>query len=119
MTPRQIVFVVFVAVGILGLILELIRRRMLREKYSLLWVMISVVMLTIPVLYPYYVKCALSVGIKSPQSFFFYCAIIGLVLLSLQFSISISTAYRNRKVLSQQMALLERRIRDLEQNNGL
>ncbi len=115
MTSRQIVFVILIAVVILFLILELIRRRMLREKYSLLWVMIAVIMLTIPVLYPYYVKLAAYVGIKSPQSFFFYSAIIGLVLLSLQFSLSISTAYRNRKVMAQQMALLEKRIRDLEQ----
>jgi len=118
MTPRQILFLVIVAVTMITIILELIRRRLLREKYSLLWVLIALVMLTIPFLYDYYVSLGHYMGIKNPRSFFFYSAIIGLVLLSIQFSISISTAYRNRKVLSQQIALLEKRIRDLEENKN-
>ena len=80
----------------------------------MLWVFIAFVMCSVPFLYNYYAKIGQSLGIREANSFFFYCAIMGLVLLSLQFSISISTAYRQRKTLSQQIALLEKRLYDLE-----
>ena len=41
-------------------------------------------------------------------------AIVGLVLLSVQFSLALSTAYYQRKAMVQQMALLENRVSQLE-----
>ena len=114
MTPRQIVLITVAAVGLIMLVLELIRRRMMRENYSLLWIAVSVALLSVPWLYDVYVVMANFVGIKDPNSFFFFIAIMGLFLLCLQFSLAISTAYYQRKTLVQQMAMLEHRVRQLE-----
>jgi hypothetical protein len=114
MTPRQIVFVTAVALALTILVLELIRRHMLRERYSLLWFFICVALLTMPWLYDGYLWVAHRVGIKDPNSIFYFLAIMGLVLLSLQFSLALSTAYYQRKQLIQQVALLENRVRQLE-----
>lgn len=109
------VFVVILAFGVLILVIELIRRHMMREKYSLLWVMISFLLISIPLLYDYYVRLAALVGIQDPNSFFFYCAIMGLMLFCLQFTLSTSSASRHRRVLTQELALVEKRVRDLEE----
>lgn len=114
MTPRQIVFVTFVALGLLMIVLELIRRRLLRERYSLLWFFVSLVLLSLPWLYDLYVAFGHLVGIVDPESVFYYTAIMGLVLLSLQFSLALSSAHSQRKALIQQVALLENRLRHLE-----
>ena len=114
MTPRQIVFVTAMAVGLLILVLELIRRQMLREKYALLWLSISIGFLTVPWLYDAYAWFAVQVGIVDPISLFFYLAILGVLLLSLQFSLALSTAFYQRKAVGQRVALLEERVRQLE-----
>ena len=54
------------------------------------------------------------VGIVDSNSFFFFLSIMGLLLFCLQFSLAISTAYYQRKQLIQKMALLEARVRELE-----
>jgi hypothetical protein len=113
-TPRQMVFVTFVALALFVLVLELIRRHMLREKYSMVWFLTCIVFLTVPLLYDVYAWFASWVGILDPISLFFYLAIVGLVLLSLQFSLALSTAFYQRKALTQSMALLEQRLRRLE-----
>lgn len=114
MTPRQIVFVTAVGLALLILVLELIRRQMLRERYSLLWFFICVALLSVPWLYDLYQAAARLAGIKDPNSIFYFMAIVGLVLLSLQFSLALSAAYYQRKQLIQQVALLEERVRRLE-----
>jgi len=114
MTPRQVLFVTLVGLGLLILVLELIRRHLLREKYSLLWFFIAVALVTVPPLYGVYQWFARRVGIRDPNTIFFFLAIVGLILLSLQFSLALSTAYYQRKQLIQQTALLENRVRRLE-----
>ena len=69
MTPRQAVFVTFVALGLLVFVLELIRRHLLRERYSLLWFFICVVLLSVPWLYDAYAALGRLVGIKDPNGF--------------------------------------------------
>ena len=119
MTPRQVGFVTIVGLALFVLVLELIRRQMMREKYSLLWFLAGLLLLSVPWLYGLYAAAGRLVGIVDPNSVFFFAAIMGLVLLSLQFSLAISTAYFQRKTLVQQAGLLENRVRQLEERLGL
>ena len=114
MTPPQIAFVLAVAVGLLLLVMETIRRRMLRERYALLWVLIAAGMISVPFLYELYRSVGFSVGIRDVNHFFFYGAIVSLFLLCLQFSLAASAAHVHRKALTQQLALAEERLRRLE-----
>ena len=118
MTPPQIVFVLFVSLGLLTLVFEVIRRRMLRERYAMVWILIALGMASIPFLYRYYIDFAALVGIRDPNSFFFYGAIVSLFLLCLQFSLAVSAAHAHHKALAQQLALVEERLRRLEQGGG-
>ena len=93
MSSRQWIFVTAVGLALLALVLELIRRRMLREKYSLAWVFLCVGFLTAPWLYWAYAFVARLVGVVDPVSLFFFLAIVALFLLCVQFSLAVSTAY--------------------------
>lgn len=114
MSPAQIYFISAVGAVLLALVIELVRRHLLREKYTLVWVFTCAGLLSIPWLYDYYAAAGRLVGIIDPNSLFFFMSIMGLVLFSLQFSLAISTAYYQRKALIQQVALLENRVRQLE-----
>jgi hypothetical protein len=115
MTPRQILTVGIVALFFIVLVLELIRRHMMREKYSLLWFFIAVAALSVPLLYAAYARIANFLGIIDVTNFFFFLAIVALFLMSLQFSLGLSSAYARSKVLIQEIGLLENRVRELEQ----
>ncbi len=114
MTPRQIIVISLVAVSFILLVLELIRRHHMRERYSMLWFFIAVAALSVPLLYGLYAKAARALGFVEVNNLFFFLAIISLFLMSLQFSIALSSRYSQFKALVQQIGLLESRVRDLE-----
>lgn len=118
MSPHQTVFITVIGVLQLAFVFALIRRHMLSERYALLWICIAVVFLTIPFLYDVYAAAGRFVGIVSPTSVFLLLAILGLMLLNIQTSLAISAAYTHRKILTQQLALLENRILRLERGGG-
>lgn len=113
----QSVFVVLLGLGLLALVLQLVRKQMLRERYTMLWVFIAFAMTTVPFLFPLYRLVAGKVGIVDMNSFFFFMAIVGICLLCLQFSLALSTAYGHRKALTQKVAILEERLARLEDSN--
>lgn len=118
MNIRQIVCVTVIALFLLSLIFESIRRRLLREKYALVWLLIGITAFSIPWLYDGYLVVAEFLGIVTPTSFFFFLAITGLALLSFQFSLALTSAYKQRKAMLQHLALLEQRVRTLEEKDA-
>jgi len=118
MSFPQSVFVVLLGLGLLALVLQLVRRQMLRERYSMLWVFIAFALTTVPFMFSLYRIIADAVGIVDMNSFFFFMAIVGICLLCLQFSLALSTAYGHRKSLTQKVAILEERLSRLEGGNN-
>jgi hypothetical protein len=114
LTLLQTVSVVIIALILLTVVLVLIRNRRISERYALLWIVIALALLTVPYLHDFYVGVAGLVGIKNPESFFFFFSILGLVMLCLQFTVVVSPSYKDRKTLTQQLALLSDRVRRLE-----
>ncbi len=115
MTPKQTLVIAAVTAFFIVLVLELIRRQRLRERYSMLWFFIALAALTVPLLYGAYAWAARMLGFVEVNNLFVFLAVLALLLLSLQFSIAISTAYQRAKTLVQQIGLLERRVRELEE----
>ena len=114
MTVRQIIVISLVAVSFILLVLELIRRHKMRERYSMLWFFIAVAALSVPLLYAAYAWVARKLGFVEVNNLFFFLAIISLFLMSLQFSVALSSNYARFKSLAQQIGLLENRVRELE-----
>jgi hypothetical protein len=109
----QIVSIVVMG-GIFGLVFELVRRRRLMERYALLWLFASAVLLAMAVWGDLLATFAHAVGIFYAPSALF-AAILGFViLLLLHFSLVISNLADQNKLLAQRLAILQRRVDEIE-----
>ena len=99
-------------VGLLLIVLELVRRRKLLERYALLWLLSAVVLLGVAVWRGLLEQIAAALGIFYAPSALFVIAFGFILVLLLHFSIAISRLADQSKVLAQRLALLEERERD-------
>jgi hypothetical protein len=102
------------AVGLLLFVLELVRRRALMERYALLWLFSSLVILGLAIWDEALGMIARQLGILSAPNALFFVAIGFVLLLLLHFSAAMSRLTDQSKVLAQQHAMLEERLRELE-----
>jgi hypothetical protein len=99
-----------IAVGaslvVLGLVIELVRRRRLKEEYSVLWVLTAVVLLVLSLWYPLLLKITNLVGAVMPSSTLFFFGLVFALLMLLHFSVRVSSMERRVTMLVQEMGLL-------------
>jgi hypothetical protein len=107
------------AVGLLLFVLELVRRRALMERYALLWLFSSVVILVLAGWDDALSLIARQIGIVSAPNALFFVAIAFILLLLLHFSAATSRLTDQSKVLAQRQAILEQRLRELESARSL
>lgn len=123
MIDRSIIFAVGASIIALLIILELVRRRRLREEYSLLWLGTAVVMLVVGVWRDLLHGLADTVGIVYPPNLLFLLAALFLLFIQLYFSTVITKLTQENKDIAQEVALLryevERlRTEDVERENS-
>jgi hypothetical protein len=107
-------FVAIVASTTLVLIVfELLRRRRLIERYALLWLLSSLVLLVLSIWTGLLEIIANAVGIVYPPNALFVIAFAFVLLLLLHFSIAISRLSNETKVLAQKIARLDAKVREL------
>ena len=102
------------AVVLLIVVLEMVRRRRLMERYALLWLLSAIVILGLAVWQDALNKLAEAMGIVSAPNALFFVAVAFILLLLLHFSAAMSRLSDQSKVLAQRHAVLEQRIRTLE-----
>jgi carbon starvation protein CstA len=89
------------------IIIELVRRRKLREEYSWLWLMTGSGILVLTLWFGLLKWVTHVVGALTPSSTIFLFAFLFLILISLHFSVVISKLTERNKELAQRYALLE------------
>jgi hypothetical protein len=102
------------AVVLLVVVLDLVRRRRLLERYALLWLGAAVVILALAAWSSALARLAHALGILSAPNALFFVALGFVVLLLLHFSAAVSRLNDQSKVLAQRLALMEQRMRRLE-----
>ena len=117
MTPFKVTIIAsFVAAVILGIVFELIRRRRLRERYALIWVVTGVVLLVLALWRRGLNTVAGWMGVKTyPPSVFFAAILLFVLALLLQFSIVLSRLTDQNTTLAQRLALFETDVLEREQ----
>jgi hypothetical protein len=105
---------ILAAVCLLLVVLELVRRRRLLERYALLWLFAAVVMLALAVWRGALVRLAESLGIFSPPNALFFVAVGFIVVLLLHFSAAVSRLTDQSKVLAQRLAIMEQHMQRLQ-----
>lgn len=103
------------AIVLLLVVLELVRRRRLLERYALLWLGSAVVLLGLALWTGALEKLARAVGIAYAPNALFLVAFAFVLMLLLHFSAAVSRLADQSKVLAQRLALLEERLREQEQ----
>ena len=111
----RIQLVAIVAAGALFLVvLELVRRRRLMERYALMWLLSAVVLLGLAAWRGGLEVISKTLGIAYPPTALFVVAFAFILLLLLHFSQAVSALTDQTKVLAQRSALLEERLKRLE-----
>jgi hypothetical protein len=103
MRPRFVALIISVVLVVL--IIELVRRRKLREEYSWLWLSLSVMMFILALLPDLLDFVTGLIGAVLSTSTLFFFALVFLMLINIQFSVEISSLRDQVKNLAQQRAL--------------
>jgi hypothetical protein len=104
-------------VGLLLVVLDLVRRRRLMERYALLWLGSAVALIGLAAWGGLLDTVAQAVGIATPSNALFLAAFLFVLVLLLHFSIAVSRLTDQSKVLAQRLALLEERQRRTEKED--
>ena len=115
MELRIQVVAILATLGLLLVVLELVRRRRLLERYALVWLGSALVLLALAVWKGLLGSIASAVGIFYPPAALFVIAFGFILVLLLHFSTAVSRLTDQSKVLAQRIALMEERQRELEQ----
>ncbi|MBK5226338.1 MAG: DUF2304 domain-containing protein [Thermoleophilia bacterium] len=92
-------------------IFQLIRKKKLKEQYSLLWFLTVVVMLVLALWEGLLYRISSLLGIAVPSNALFMLALLFMFFMSLHFSMLVSRLTDQTKMLAQRLALLDRDIR--------
>lgn len=117
MIDRSVVFAVGASVIALLFVLELVRRRKLREEYSLLWLGTAFIMLIVAMWRDLLHGVSALVGIAYPPNLLFLLAVLFVLFLLLYFSTVITRLTQENKEIAQQMALLRYELEQLRSKN--
>lgn len=102
----QKLFALFVCFVVFVVTVAMVRRRQLREEYSVLWLATTLVMFVLVLRYEWLVALTELIGAALPTTTLFLGAIIFLMLIVMQFSIKLSDLSDKVKNLAQENALL-------------
>jgi hypothetical protein len=106
MDPKTRVLAVAGALAMLVVVIELVRRRRLKEEYSVLWVLTSLVLLVLAVWYELLLGITSAIGAVLPTSTLFFFGLIFALLMLLHFSVRVSALERRVTMLVQEVALM-------------
>ena len=93
------------AIGVLLLVLELVRRRKLKEEYSVLWVVIALIVLVLAVWYGLLNSITKLIGASAPASTIFFFGLLFFLVLMLHFSVRISQLERRLTEVIQEVGV--------------
>jgi hypothetical protein len=111
----QRVEVIIVAVVVCALIFELVRRKRLMERYAILWLIAGATVLILGLWQGLLSTLAHAVGVYYTPSALFAVAFLFVLVLLVQFSMTVSRLSEQSTALAQRLALLQQR---LEQEPG-
>jgi hypothetical protein len=105
----QRIGVIAIAVLVFAIVVELVRRRRLMERYALLWLFAAVALVVLAIWRGLLTSLAGDLGIYTPANALFAAGFVFVIVLLLHFSLVISRLSEQNKTLAQRLALLDER----------
>ena len=123
MPLKQQIFSLLICALVFIFTVDMVRKRKLREEYSVLWLVTSLLMFVLVIKYDLLIFITNLIGAGLPTTTMFLCGNLFLFLIAMQFSFRISKHSDQIKNLVQENALLreqlERLKKDLEQSHDV
>lgn len=114
MQARTQLVAIIGAATLLLVVLEMVRRRRLMERYALLWLLSAMVLLALGIWSGALAKISHAIGVIYPPNALFFIGIGFILLLLLHFSSAVSRLSDQSETLAQRQALLDERLRRQE-----
>jgi hypothetical protein len=112
---HQKIFAVVASFLLMAVVVELVRRRKLREEYSWLWLLTGGVIVALVIWYDLLVAVTHLIGAIAPTTTLFIFGLLFLMLISLHYSVQISRMSQQVKAMGQQIALLKGEVERLRE----
>jgi len=107
MPIRQQIFALIVGIAISIFIVEMVRRKKLREEYSWLWLLTGFGIVVLAVWYDLLVFITELIGAVLPTTTLFVFGLLFLLLIALHYSVKISSLTDQVRKLAQKIAILQ------------
>ena len=117
MSARLELLAILISLAMLFGIVELVRRRKMKEEYSFLWLLTGFVLFVLTVRYELLVKLTRAIGVLTPVNTLFFFGLLFVIVLCLHYSLKISQLTIQVKTLAQKIALLEAEHNETENPN--
>jgi hypothetical protein len=106
MTPTQRIFAIATSVATLVFIVELVRRRKLKEEYSWLWIVTGVGMVVLAAWYGLIERITHAIGAVTVTTTLFLFGLLFLLVISVHVTTVISKLTQQIRRLAQEIAIL-------------
>ncbi|GFP38045.1 small membrane protein, partial [Candidatus Hakubella thermalkaliphila] len=100
-------------------IIDLVRKKKLREEYSFIWFVIGLSMIIFLLRFDLIMALTEFLGVLSPNNVIFFFSILFLFVIALQFSVKISNLTNQIKILAQENTLLRKKIEEIVDIGGV
>jgi len=107
---------IFGSLFLILLILELIRRNYLKERYSLLWLTTGGVFLVLSLTIGLLTPVTRFLGFEMVSNALFLAGIVFLIIIALGMTITLSRLSERNKQLTQEVVFLKKKVEDLEKD---
>ncbi|MBX3094075.1 MAG: DUF2304 domain-containing protein [Cryobacterium sp.] len=102
----------------LVVVAEMLRRRKLRERHAVWWVLAGIVALAIAVFPGLLTAASNLLGVEVPSNLVFFASIAVLFLVCIQHSAELTSVESRMRNVAEHAALLELRVHELEQRSS-
>ncbi len=96
----------FAAGVTLFVMIDLLRRHQLREKYAILWLLVSLSVVVIAVFPGLLARAAQITGVQTPSNLLFFVAALVLLIVCVQLSWEVSRLEDETRALAEEVAIL-------------
>ncbi|MBI4698622.1 MAG: DUF2304 domain-containing protein [Nitrospirae bacterium] len=107
------IFLIAIAIVFALFIFRQLKKKKLDEKYTILWFLIAIIIITLPLLSPLIDKMAYLSGFNYPPTVLFVVVILIILMIILHYSIDLTKLKRQNHLLAQELAIQENEINKL------
>lgn len=111
MPLQQKIFAISISIILFIVIIDLVRRKKLREEFSWLWLLTGAVIILLTIWYDILLFLTDLIGAVLPTSTLFLFSVLFLMIISIYYSTKISILHEQVKDVAQQMAILQAELR--------